>query len=159
MRIGELAAEAGVNVQTIRFYERRGLLREPMRLATGYRVYSSEAVRTIRFIKQSQKLGFTLAEVRDLLRFLESRTGIAAEVRAIAEAKIRDIDEKIECLQGTRDELIRRLASCECGKRHRPCVVFEGGMDEPEPRRTMPAKTSVLSPSPESKREMRRTQR
>ena len=129
MRIGELAAEAGVNVQTIRFYERRGLLREPGRLTTGYRTYSSEVVRTIRFIKQSQKLGFTLAEVRDLLRFLESRPSNAAEVRSIAEAKIRDIDERIEYLRATRDELSRRLRNCECGKGQRPCLVFEG-MDQ-----------------------------
>ena len=155
MRIGELAAEAGVNVQTIRFYERRGLLREPGRLTTGYRAYSSEAVRTIRFIKQSQKLGFTLAEVRDLLRFLERRSGNPGEVRAIAEAKIRDLDQRIEFLRRTRDELSRRLRRCECGKGRHPCLVFEA-VDQAEAHRTRLAKAPAGSPLSGLKKEKRR---
>ena len=63
MRTGEVAAEAGVNVQTLRYYERRGILARPSRTVAGYRSYSAEAVRVIRFIKRAQGLGFTLAEV------------------------------------------------------------------------------------------------
>ena len=156
MRIGEVAAQAGVNVQTIRFYERRGLLQAPMRLTTGYRTYSPEAIRTIRFIKQSQELGFTLAEVRDLLRFLERRSGNARPVRVIAEAKIREIDERIEALQRARDELSRRLCSCECGKGQRPCLVLEV-MDQTEPHRSRLVESSFPSPAGVSKKELRRT--
>lgn len=67
MRIGELAAEAGVNIQTLRYYERRGLLSFPERLASGYRIYDTDAVRRVRFIRRAQELGFTLQEIGDLL--------------------------------------------------------------------------------------------
>ncbi len=70
MRIGEVAAEAGVNVQTIRFYERRGLLKEPRRLSSGYRDYPAEVVKVVRFIKWTQNQGFTLQEIERLLRWL-----------------------------------------------------------------------------------------
>ena len=63
MRIGEVARQAGVNVQTLRYYERRGLLREPARRSSGYREYPPHTVRLIRFIKRAQELGFTLAEI------------------------------------------------------------------------------------------------
>jgi DNA-binding transcriptional MerR regulator len=69
MRAGELAAHAGVNIQTVRFYERRGILPKPSRTASGYRVYSAEALRLIRFIKRAQELGFTLDEIEDLCAF------------------------------------------------------------------------------------------
>jgi len=71
LRIGEVAGRAGVNVQTLRFYERRGLLPEPPRRASGYREYAPESVRRVRFIKRAQELGFTLAEVEELLRLRE----------------------------------------------------------------------------------------
>ena len=125
MRIGELAAEAGVNLQTIRFYERRGLLREPPRLMSGYRTYSPEAVRTIRFIKRCQRLGFSLAEITELLLERERRSANAAKVRAMAEAKLRDIDEHIGELQTMRDELRRLLARCTCGVGPSICPALE----------------------------------
>jgi DNA-binding transcriptional MerR regulator len=67
MRIGQLAAEANVNIQTLRYYERRGLLSPPERLASRYRVYSQSAVQRVRFIRRAQELGFTLQEIGDLL--------------------------------------------------------------------------------------------
>ena len=81
MQIGEVAAQAGVKTQTIRFYERRGLLKEPMRIASGYRAYPASVVRVVRFIKQSQELGYTLAEIKQLLA-LHDQNGNAAQVRA-----------------------------------------------------------------------------
>jgi len=68
IRIGEVAARAGVNVQTLRYYERRGLLKPPARRPSGYREYSPDAVRVVRFIKRAQQLGFTLDETGELLR-------------------------------------------------------------------------------------------
>jgi MerR family mercuric resistance operon transcriptional regulator len=114
MRIGEVAAHAGVNVQTIRFYERRGLLKKPRRLPSGYRDYPAEAVNLVRFIKRTQQQGFTLQEIEHLLRRLTARALTAAEVRAGFEAKIRSLDEQIRDLQTMRDELVASLDNCEC---------------------------------------------
>jgi MerR family mercuric resistance operon transcriptional regulator len=125
MRIGELATEAGVNLQTIRFYERRGLLKEPPRLISGYRIYPPETVRTVRFIKRCQKLGFTLAEIADFLQEREQRSTNGARVRAIAEAKIENIDERIRGLQNMRNEISRLLTICTCGIGLPPCPAFE----------------------------------
>jgi MerR family transcriptional regulator, copper efflux regulator len=94
MRIGEVAAQAGVKVQTIRFYERRGLLNKPHRLSSGYRDYPPEVVKVVRFIKRTQKQGFTLQEIEYLLKRLAARSLTAAEVRARFEAKIRRLDER-----------------------------------------------------------------
>lgn len=138
MRIGELAAEAGVNLQTIRFYERRGLLREPPRLMSGYRTYSAEAVRTIRFIKRCQGLGFTLTEIAELLQVRERRSVNAARVRTMAEAKVQDIDERIRGLQNMRDELSRLLSRCTCGTGPTVCPALEA-MDQHESLEARPS--------------------
>ncbi|MCI0659673.1 MAG: MerR family transcriptional regulator [Acidobacteria bacterium] len=95
MRIGEVAAQAGVNVQTIRFYERRGLLKKPQRLSSGYRDYPAEVVKVVSFIKRTQKQGFTLQEIEYLLGRLAARSLTAAEVRAGFEAKIQSLEEQI----------------------------------------------------------------
>ncbi len=92
MQIGEVAAQAGVKAQTIRFYEQRGLLKTPARTASGYRAYPPSVVQIVRFIKQSQELGYTLAEIKQLLA-LHDRLGNAAQVRALATAKIDSITQ------------------------------------------------------------------
>jgi MerR family transcriptional regulator, mercuric resistance operon regulatory protein len=121
MRIGEVAAEVGVNVQTIRFYERRGLLKKPRRLPSGYRDYPAEVVKVIRFIKRTQNQGFTLQEIERLLRPLAAGSLTAAEVRDGFEAKIRRLDEQIRGLQTLRDELSANLENCECRDGHSLC--------------------------------------
>jgi DNA-binding transcriptional MerR regulator len=121
MRIGEVAAEARVNVQTIRFYERRGLIKKPRRLPSGYRDYPAGAVNVLRFIKRAQKQGFTLQEIERLLRRLAARSLTAAEARACFEAKIQSIDEQIRDLQAMRDELGASLENCECRDGHSLC--------------------------------------
>ena len=88
MRIGEVAAQAGVNVETLRYYERRGLLREPERQQSGYRAYPEDAVRIVLFIKRAQELGFTLADVQVLLHLAAGGPGTCREVRTLATAKI-----------------------------------------------------------------------
>lgn len=92
LRTGEVAAKAGVNVQALRYYERRGLLEEPERRASGYREYSPDAVRLIRFIKRAQELGFTLNEIEDLLRLRGAQGSHCSEVHEAAELKIEDIE-------------------------------------------------------------------
>ncbi|GAA1600494.1 MULTISPECIES: MerR family transcriptional regulator [Kribbella] len=97
MRSSEVAAAAGVNPQTLRYYERRGLLAEPSRSLGGHRIYSSEAVTTLRVIKAAQRLGFTLAEVSDLLDSARHRhrRGEGAGLQARAREKLTDVEAKI----------------------------------------------------------------
>lgn len=94
LRAGEVAARAHVNVQTLRYYERRGLLPEPRRLPSGYRAYPAEAVRMVRFIKQAQALGFTLEEIRSLQRLTGDRPGNCGKAQDIAAARISELTRK-----------------------------------------------------------------
>ena len=125
MRIGELAAEAGVHIQTIRFYERRELLKKPRRLRSGYRDYSADAVRRVRFIKTGQEVGFTLKEIQNLIRMRDQRLHNASQVRAVVEGKIQSIDEKIQTLQAMRGELRKLLRNCRCGEAQPICPAIE----------------------------------
>ncbi len=125
MQIGQLAKETGVTVQAIRFYERRGLLRKPARLASGYRSYSADAIHRVRFIKRSQELGYTLIEIAQLLELKETRPHNTKRARAIVEAKIQNIEDKIRNLQQMRDELIATAQACGCSAEQPVCRVLE----------------------------------
>ena len=125
LRIGELAGRAGVNIQTLRYYERRGLLEEPERSSSGYREYPSEAVRLIRFIKRAQDLGFTLGEVAELMTLRDGKGRRRSEVRALAEAKMRDIDRKLAQLQAMRSALYGLVESCACRDGRPACPILE----------------------------------
>jgi DNA-binding transcriptional MerR regulator len=114
MKVGQLAEAAGVSVQAIRFYERRGLLPAPPRLTSGYRDYPAETARTVLLIKQMQGLGFTLRELERFIRLLESQPHNPAERRRCVESKLQSIDDQIERLRSMRDELGSRLETCEC---------------------------------------------
>jgi len=122
---GEVAARAGVNVQTLRYYERRGLLKEPDRRPSGYREYPPDAVQLIRFIKRAQELGFTLTEIEDLLRLRSDKTAGCSEVRAAAEAKIEDIDRRIRSLRAMRHALGVLVDSCKSDGSARECPILE----------------------------------
>ncbi len=125
MQIGEVATQAGVKAQTIRFYERRGLLKTPARTASGYRAYPAIVVQIVRFIKQSQELGYTLAEIKQLLA-LHDKDGNAAQVRALATTKIASLNNSIESLVQMRDELEAIIANCQCGDEAQPdCPAIE----------------------------------
>jgi len=112
MTIGALAERAGVNVQTVRYYERRGLLAAPQRTPSGYRVYSDDTLDRLRFIRRAQELGFTLTEIEELLVLrLDPRT-TASVVKARAEAKIADVDRRIHDLERIKHALTQiRLGS------------------------------------------------
>jgi DNA-binding transcriptional MerR regulator len=114
MKVGQLAEAAGVSVQAIRFYERRGLLPAPPRLTSGYRDYPAETERTVLLIKRMQGLGFTLRELEGFIRLLESQPHNPAERRRRVEAKLQSFDKQIERLRSMRDELRSRLQTCEC---------------------------------------------
>ena len=114
MRIGQVAKASGVSVQTVRFYERRGLLPVPRRLQSGYREYADNTVRAVLLIKQMQEVGFTLRELEHFVHLLEIEPHNPAERRACVEAKLKSIDEQIERLCSMRDELRSRLRTCQC---------------------------------------------
>jgi len=124
VRIGAAAAAAGVNVQTLHYYERRGLIRLPPRTVSGYRQYPPATVRSVRAIKRAQSLGFTLKEIRELTR-LRTR-GSARAVGELASRKLACIEEKIEALSRLRDRLREVLETCACGGDPRRCDVLEG---------------------------------
>ena len=113
---GQLAKEAHVNVETIRYYERRGLLPEPPRRESGYRQYSQKDVTRIRFIKQAQELGFSLREISELLSLRVEKNSTCSVVKRRAEAKIADIEQKIETLQWMKQALVKLAAICQGGQ-------------------------------------------
>jgi len=125
MRIGQAAARARVNVETLRYYERRGLLREPHRQRSGYRSYEEDSVRRVRFIKRAQELGFTLAEIHELLRLAEGRPESCREVRALATANIEDMDRRIATLQSMRTSLVTLVRTCKRRGSRRVCPLIE----------------------------------
>ena len=115
LRAGQVAAAAGVNLQTLRYYERRGLLDEPGRTLGGHRIYPEQAVTLLRVIKTAQRLGFSLSEVAELLETGSYHHGRRdAGLQARASAKIAEIDRKIADLTVIRESLVRALdAGCD----------------------------------------------
>lgn len=122
---GELARRAGVNVQTLRYYERRGLLARPPRSPAGYRRYPASALRVLRFIKGAQALGFTLEEIEELLALRVDRNTTCREVRARAEAKLADIEAKLASLGQMRRALQRLADSCRGRGPATHCPILE----------------------------------
>jgi Hg(II)-responsive transcriptional regulator len=115
MWISEAASQAGVNVQTIRYYERRGLLPRPARGTSGYRELRTDTVRLIRFIKRAQDLGFSLDEVSELLRLQSDKVRSRTRVRSVAEQRLRQVESKIEELTAMRDALRLLVHRCHAG--------------------------------------------
>jgi len=136
MRIGQLASAANVNIQTLRYYERRGLLSEPERTPAGHREYPEEAVRRVRFIKSAQELGFTLKEIEDLLRLRDDQTASCSDVRAAARTKMDDIDHKIGSLRAMRRALAILERTCTGDGSTRECPILEALDDAAQRRRT-----------------------
>jgi len=122
--IGTAAAQAGVNVQTLRYYERRGLIARPPRSVSGYRQYGPETIATILGIKRAQRLGFTLAEIHELLGLRSRRS--PDRVRAVTVGKIRDVDERLRALRRMRRSLQTVLDTCNCGGDLTRCLVLDG---------------------------------
>ena len=115
MRIGAAAEQAGVNVQTLRYYERRGLLPRPPRRTSGYREFPDEAVRVVRFVKRAQDLGFTLDEIAELLKLRNDRRRDRGRIRTVARTRVREIEGKIAELQAMKQALSHLIHCCENG--------------------------------------------
>jgi len=112
LTVGRLAKQAQVNIETIRYYERRGLLPEPPRRESGYRQYPRDAVERIQFIKRAQALGFSLKEIGDLLSLRVDPGTTAGDIKRRAEAKLADIDAKIRDLQRMKAALMKLASAC-----------------------------------------------
>lgn len=123
LTIGKLADAAGVNVETIRYYQRRGLLDEPAKPPGGHRRYASEQVKRLRFIKRAQALGFTLSEVGGLLRLDEGCE--CAETRALAVRKLALIDQKIADLAAMQQVLGGLVLQCDAGDGGTVCPIID----------------------------------
>lgn len=114
LTIGHLAREAGINLETVRYYERVGLLPRAPRSAKGYRLFPADATRRLRFIRRAQELGFSLKEIRELLTLRVSPRTTSAEIRKRAEKKIADIEGKIRSLESM-SKTLRRLTKSRAG--------------------------------------------
>ena len=112
LSIGQVARRSGVGIETIRFYEREGLLEEPPRRASGYRQYSEQVVKRIHFIKRAQKLGFSLKEITELLMLRVDGQTSCEEVKQATSAKIAEVEQKMIELQRMRQALLQVAALC-----------------------------------------------
>ena len=121
--IGALARRAGVRIDTVRYYERSGLLAPRTRLASGYRRYGPPELSRLRFIRRAQALGFTLNEVRELLDL--SRRRDVARVKRAAQAKLADVERRIADLERMRDGLRKLIAECPGHGRAADCPILK----------------------------------
>lgn len=144
MWIGEAAEAAGVKVETVRYYERRGLLEQPPRPGTGYRHYSDEVVHVVRFIRQAQDLGFTLDEVEELIRLRGTTARGRERAREVAERKLAGLEQKMAQLRDMQATLRRLIAACLTGNTPE-CPILaairsdaqsdhSGGVEKPDAR-------------------------
>lgn len=122
LTIGRLAEQAGVNLQTIRYYQRRGLIEQPPRPLEGYRSYEPATVDRVRFIKQAQRLGFTLKEIGELL---DMGDGHCEDVQAMAEVKRNKIRQQIRELRRMQQVLDRYLEACRRNRDPGHCAMIE----------------------------------
>lgn len=129
MTIGLVADKAGVNIQTVRFYERKGLIPPAPRSAGGYRQYDEDAVKRILFIKHAQEIGFSLREIEELLSLRVDTHTTCADVQGRAEEKVQEVEEKILKLEQVKQALLRLVVLCDTGKSVTDCPILEA-LDE-----------------------------
>ena len=149
LKVGDIAREAEVNIQTVRYYEQRGLVLPHGRSSGGYRLYTIDAVRVVRFIKRAQALGFSLDEVAELLELRRDARGPVRNVRALASGKIADIDARLQGLLSMRDTLSRLVADCQCDAHASPedCVILNALDDAPAISTTMKRRVAPVADS------------
>ena len=125
MQIGELAKRAEVPIETVRYYERRGLMTAPSRRPSGYRSYEAQDLEQLRFIRRGKMLGFTLDEIRELLRLSRSDDADRGEVRTLAQRRLADVEQKLRELQSVRDVLADLVQACSGQGRVAGCPIIE----------------------------------
>lgn len=125
LTIGKLAKKAEVNVETVRYYEKRGLIAKPPRRDAGYRQYSQDVVARIQFIKRAKELGFSLREISELLSLRVDPSTTCGDVKRQAEVKIADVGEKIRVLQNIKKALTKLVALCHGQGPNSECPIME----------------------------------
>jgi MerR family transcriptional regulator, copper efflux regulator len=125
MTIGQVARRSRVNIETLRYYERRGLMPDPPRRNSGYRDYPPQAVARIRFIKHAQEVGFTLAEIKELLSLRVDPHTTCGDIRRKAENKIMEVEQKIGGLQAMKEALVRLKSSCKGRGPSSECPILD----------------------------------
>ena len=125
LSIGKVARRAGVGVETIRFYERQGLLTAPIRKESGYRLYPEHVLGRIRFIRRAKELGFSLREIKELLELRRNSSAPCEDVCAKAQAKIANIEGKIAMLTKMKQALSELFAACQVGASLGDCPILE----------------------------------
>lgn len=123
--IGQVARRAGVGVETVRFYEREGLLEEPARRASGYRQYSEEVIKQIRFIKRAQQLGFSLKEILELLTLRVDGETSCGQVKERTAAKLAEVEQKMVELQRMQQALLQVASLCEAEGPKSRCPLLD----------------------------------
>ena len=131
MKIGTLAKRADVAIDTVRYYERQGLLPAPVRLASGYRDYTDGDVARLRFIRRAKALGFTLGEIGELLALSARRDGDMAGMKSAAQQKLADVDAKLAELQRIRQGLTDLVASCPGHGALEHCPILDALAGDP----------------------------
>ncbi len=112
LNIGQVASQTGVTVETVRFYEKQGLIEEPQRAESGYRQYPPEIVKRVRFIQHAKEVGFTLKDIGGLLALRREPGTSCSDIKLRATQKIEQVDQKIRDLQQIRDALTRMVMKC-----------------------------------------------
>lgn len=125
LTIGQVAKRAGIGVETVRFYEREGLLEEPERRASGYRQFDEGIVARLRFIRRAKELGFTLKEIKELLSLKLDPQTTCADVKGRAEAKITDIEGKIDSLKRMKRSLVKLTKACSGQGEMSDCPILD----------------------------------
>jgi len=125
LTIGEIAKRAGIGLETVRFYERKGLIEEPPRTDSGYRQYPEDVIARLRFISRAKDLGFSLKEIAELFSLRVDPDTTCADIKRRAEAKITTIEEKIHDMQGIQRALTELAASCRGSGPAGDCPILE----------------------------------
>ena len=136
MRIGELAEQVGVSVETIRYYEQQGLLEKPARSESNYRRYGAEATKRLGFIRQCRSLGIGLTEIRPLLKLAEAPGANCGEVDALLDEHIRKVREQRRNLASLERQLKALRADCKPSRQVRGCGILQDLMPAPEDNRS-----------------------
>jgi len=125
LTIGQVARRAGIGVETVRFYEREGLLESPERRPSGYRQFDEGIVARLRFIRRAKELGFTLHEIKELLSLKVDPLTTCADVKKRAEAKITDIEARIESLRRMKQALVKLTKACRARGTTSDCPILD----------------------------------
>ncbi len=127
--VSELARRTGVKVETVRYYERRGLLSPASRSASGYRRYGDEELQRLRFILRAKTLGFTLKEIKELLELKNTPEATCHDIRQRAEVKVQDIESRIHALRAMHRALLALIDQCDNGRDSDQCPILQAMED------------------------------